>query len=164
MTDRDDRTISVLQNGQADLAQRVEDVEGHLARLVEIVTTQLTTTGPEDPNTAGDDCGDEGEEPLEDWVAGLIDRYYLDVALDGWESNTAMRAELVALRIAAGTAFGADPGTWDQLNWHDHLARILARFDDTHAGPRRRAEQSAEYRKINGHQPSEDQEHWPVLG
>lgn len=161
MTERSDQTIRLLQNGQADLAERVEKVEGHLARLVEVVTTQLQQANPPDADPDTDGHHDE-EVPLEDWVANLSEQYYLDAALTGWEDNTAMRAELEALRVAAKVAFSDTPGTWDQLSWHDHLARILARFDDQHSGPRRRAKEAGQHKAIHSRGPT-DQEPWEVL-
>ncbi|OYN89548.1 hypothetical protein [Parenemella sanctibonifatiensis] len=122
--------LATLTNGLAELAGRVDRSEAHLDRLVDVVT-RLVDGEPSatDQKPAGQaDQSSEAEEPLEDWVDQIIERYYLRMQFRGWQDNTAFRAELEALRLAHRAAYGPKADGWAPTQWHDMFARMLHRL------------------------------------
>lgn len=128
----------------AELAARVAELEDQLARLIDVVADKLTpaadSAGPAADGPQGvQPAGTEPQPTLEEWVADMGEFYYLATEFKGWEDNTAMRAELAGLKVAHHHAYSTKAGPWDQLSWHDHLNRVVARFAESE-GPKRRAE------------------------
>lgn len=97
-------------------SERIKQLESEVDMLTESV--KAGHWSPEEPET------------FAEWVQWLIDEYFLEDDLRGWEDNSAMQAELVALRIGHRRMINPKAGPWDALSWHDHLARTRFRFGD----------------------------------
>lgn len=76
-------------------------------------------------------------DTMDEWVAKLIEDYYLADELHDWQHNTAIRNELAALRIAWRRMTSDQASPWDAVTWHDALARSRARWPDHNTRRRR---------------------------
>lgn len=137
--------MAASQPTVAELAESVEQLENQLARLIEVVAQRLSGPNPaarSDQTADGQD--EDAESKLSEWVAEISERYYLRFVLQGWQDNTAIRAELEALRLAHQAAFADDAGAFDQVYWHDALARTLQRISTEVGYPKQRAAEEAD--------------------
>lgn len=116
------RTLETLDKAKTDQNRLLADLDDRLTKL----------EGDEKKTATA-------RVPLKQWVTWLADTYYYSPRLDGWETNTAMRAELQALKASHELTYN-NSGTadselrprkgWDALHWHDALDRAMHRMAD----------------------------------
>lgn len=103
------------------LAALVDDHDQRLARL--------EGNGPaEDDEPA--DVDEPGEDPLDAYVQHLIDTYDMGDEVSNWRAIPAFVAELDALRRAHDYAYSSEAAAFEQVYYHDALARVRGRLTE----------------------------------
>jgi hypothetical protein len=103
------------------LAALVDDHDQRIARLED---------GAPDDGGGQDDADEPGEDPLDAYVQHLIDTYDMGDEVSNWRAIPAFVAELDALRRAHDYAYSSEAGAFEQVYYHDALARVRGRLTE----------------------------------
>jgi hypothetical protein len=113
----DDMSVTEAPVAAADsIEERLDHLSARVDELAEIVETLVAA-----PVDAGH------TRAFWAWLVETTIRYYLVADLDMIRRNRALVEEWYALYVAARHAFGPKAGSWDRVQWHDALERVLVR-------------------------------------
>ena len=116
-----DEPMPIDEDSILALAALVDDHDQRLARL------EGGGAGEGDDQAGGDESG---EDPLDAYVQHLIDTYDMGDEVSNWRTIPAFVAELDALRRAHDYAYSSEAGAFEQVYYHDALARVRGRLTE----------------------------------
>jgi hypothetical protein len=119
---RTDARLAKLETTARLLSQTLSQLAGTVGRLAD---QRPSPTGGATPQAEP-----ASHDELVAWVGWLVDHHELRAMPECWARHAGLVDELDALRIAYLTTIGNDAGGFAQLQWHEHLARLMQRVDD----------------------------------
>lgn len=119
---RTDARLAKLETTARLLSQTLSQLAGTVGRLAD--------QRPSPTGGATAQAEPASHDELVAWVGWLVDHHELRAMPDCWARHPGLVDELDALRIAYLATIAHNAGGFAQLQWHDHLARLMQRIDD----------------------------------
>ncbi len=114
---------------------------GTVKQLVEVVDKLDQRIAEIENSGSQSSLGETQSEMLADWVKEIRTTYCLGSKInEAWRDIPAVAVELQALWMAYHHAFGSEAKPFEQIYWHDALARVVPRIVE-HQGQHRKSVQ-----------------------